>query len=277
MDFRGSAGTPVRTRAIFWAPRRYVRTRACSLPWRLPVHIRSLHDQSSEGVLSNILGTRTCFRYWGGRCLHSKHGLRGTVVPSAVWSGYRHRDNGQQSRRCHLPCLPGEGDPAYGLPWCHTLYSTPHGYSPSLVLLHDQGTIATRKVESECPVVRPIAFQEQRVCPVHAGKLAGHVSGRKATHVLCVHGEYCSTDAKLLMWGIWAPFDFISSFALNEGFKPDLALYLISIIKVCLIDGPPASFQAKASKTDFLCAPQRYLDPRSNRPLISEIELDTSM
>ncbi len=33
------------------------------------------------------------------------------------------------------------------------------------------------------------------------------------------------------MWGLWAPFDFISSMALNAGFSPTLSLYLISIIK----------------------------------------------
>lgn len=36
----------------------------------------------------------------------------------------------------------------------------------------------------------------------------------------------------LVMWGLWAPFDFISSMAESIGFSPTLALYLISIIKL---------------------------------------------
>ena len=32
-------------------------------------------------------------------------------------------------------------------------------------------------------------------------------------------------------WGLWAPFDYISSMAINSGFSPTLALYLISLIK----------------------------------------------
>lgn len=35
----------------------------------------------------------------------------------------------------------------------------------------------------------------------------------------------------LVIWGLWAPFDFISSMALNIGFSPTGALYLISLIK----------------------------------------------
>ena len=37
--------------------------------------------------------------------------------------------------------------------------------------------------------------------------------------------------AFLVMWGLWAPFDFISTFALSKGFTPALSIYLISIIK----------------------------------------------
>lgn len=37
--------------------------------------------------------------------------------------------------------------------------------------------------------------------------------------------------AFLVMWGLWAPFDFISTFALSAGFTPALSIYLISIIK----------------------------------------------
>ena len=37
--------------------------------------------------------------------------------------------------------------------------------------------------------------------------------------------------AFLVMWGLWAPFDYISTFALSAGFTPALSIYLISIIK----------------------------------------------
>lgn len=37
--------------------------------------------------------------------------------------------------------------------------------------------------------------------------------------------------AFLVMWGLWAPFDFVSTFALSQGFTPALSIYLISIIK----------------------------------------------
>ena len=37
--------------------------------------------------------------------------------------------------------------------------------------------------------------------------------------------------AFMVMWGLWAPFDFISTFALSSGFSPALSIYLISIIK----------------------------------------------
>ena len=37
--------------------------------------------------------------------------------------------------------------------------------------------------------------------------------------------------AFMVMWGLWAPFDFISTFALSAGFSPALSIYLISIIK----------------------------------------------
>lgn len=40
---------------------------------------------------------------------------------------------------------------------------------------------------------------------------------------------YPSTDSD--RWGLWAPFDYISSMAENAGFSSTLALYLISIIK----------------------------------------------
>jgi hypothetical protein len=34
-----------------------------------------------------------------------------------------------------------------------------------------------------------------------------------------------------IMWGLWAPFDYLPSMAVEAGFSPTLALYLISIIK----------------------------------------------
>ena len=37
--------------------------------------------------------------------------------------------------------------------------------------------------------------------------------------------------AFLVMWGLWAPFDYISTFALSAGFTPALSIDLISIIK----------------------------------------------
>ena len=37
--------------------------------------------------------------------------------------------------------------------------------------------------------------------------------------------------AFMVMWGLWAPFDFISTFASSAGFSPALSIYLISIIK----------------------------------------------
>lgn len=36
-------------------------------------------------------------------------------------------------------------------------------------------------------------------------------------------------------WGLWAPFDFISSMAENANFSPTLALELISIIKYVVL------------------------------------------
>ena len=37
--------------------------------------------------------------------------------------------------------------------------------------------------------------------------------------------------AFLVMWGLWAPFDYISTFALSADFTPALSIYLIAIIK----------------------------------------------
>lgn len=41
----------------------------------------------------------------------------------------------------------------------------------------------------------------------------------------------------LTMWGLWAPFDYLSSMAINAGFSPSLALYLISIMNASSIAG----------------------------------------
>ncbi|KAL5363732.1 MFS general substrate transporter [Aspergillus floccosus] len=41
----------------------------------------------------------------------------------------------------------------------------------------------------------------------------------------------------LTMWGLWAPFDYLSSMAINAGFSPSLALYLISILNASSIAG----------------------------------------
>ncbi|EED24291.1 MFS transporter, putative [Talaromyces stipitatus ATCC 10500] len=41
----------------------------------------------------------------------------------------------------------------------------------------------------------------------------------------------------LVMWGLWGPFDFISSMAEAQGFSPTLALYLISIVNSTSIPG----------------------------------------
>lgn len=35
----------------------------------------------------------------------------------------------------------------------------------------------------------------------------------------------------LVMWGLWAPFDFLPSMARSIGFSPDMAIYLISCVK----------------------------------------------
>ncbi|MCJ1384951.1 hypothetical protein MMC17_008069 [Xylographa soralifera] len=44
--------------------------------------------------------------------------------------------------------------------------------------------------------------------------------------------------AFLVMWGLWAPFDYISSYALSTGgFTPSLAIYLISIINATSVPG----------------------------------------
>ncbi|CAJ2511204.1 Uu.00g068290.m01.CDS01 [Anthostomella pinea] len=40
-----------------------------------------------------------------------------------------------------------------------------------------------------------------------------------------------------VMFGLWAPFDFISSMAANAGFSPNLAFYLISIINATSVPG----------------------------------------
>ncbi|KAK4140138.1 major facilitator superfamily domain-containing protein [Dichotomopilus funicola] len=40
-----------------------------------------------------------------------------------------------------------------------------------------------------------------------------------------------------VMWGLWAPFDFISSMALSRDFSPELSFYLISIINAASIPG----------------------------------------
>ncbi|KAF9882669.1 hypothetical protein FE257_005663 [Aspergillus nanangensis] len=39
------------------------------------------------------------------------------------------------------------------------------------------------------------------------------------------------------MWGLWAPFNYVSSMAINAGFSPTLALYLISILNSTSIPG----------------------------------------
>lgn len=38
----------------------------------------------------------------------------------------------------------------------------------------------------------------------------------------------------MIRWALWAPFDYISSFALTQNFSNELALALISIIKYVL-------------------------------------------
>lgn len=35
----------------------------------------------------------------------------------------------------------------------------------------------------------------------------------------------------LIMWGLWAPFDFLPAMAQATGFSTDMAIYLISIVK----------------------------------------------
>ncbi|KAI8633678.1 major facilitator superfamily domain-containing protein [Xylariaceae sp. FL1651] len=40
-----------------------------------------------------------------------------------------------------------------------------------------------------------------------------------------------------VMWGLWAPFDFVASMALSTGISPNLAFYLISIINATSIPG----------------------------------------
>ncbi len=40
-----------------------------------------------------------------------------------------------------------------------------------------------------------------------------------------------TVGAFLVMWGLWAPFDYISTFAASAGFSPALSIYLIAIIK----------------------------------------------
>ncbi|TPX12637.1 uncharacterized protein E0L32_000814 [Thyridium curvatum] len=46
-----------------------------------------------------------------------------------------------------------------------------------------------------------------------------------------------SAGTFLTMWGLWGPFDFVSSMALEQGFSPDLALGLVSIINATSIPG----------------------------------------
>ncbi|TEY84036.1 hypothetical protein BOTCAL_0022g00100 [Botryotinia calthae] len=41
----------------------------------------------------------------------------------------------------------------------------------------------------------------------------------------------------LVMWGLWAPFDYLSSMALNHGFSNSLSIYLISMINAGSIPG----------------------------------------
>ncbi|KAH8882002.1 MFS general substrate transporter [Thozetella sp. PMI_491] len=41
----------------------------------------------------------------------------------------------------------------------------------------------------------------------------------------------------LLMWGLWAPFDFLPSHGLQSGLSPSLSLYLISIINATSVPG----------------------------------------
>ncbi|KAI1501365.1 major facilitator superfamily domain-containing protein [Biscogniauxia marginata] len=40
-----------------------------------------------------------------------------------------------------------------------------------------------------------------------------------------------------VMWGLWGPLNFISSMALNAGFPPTLAIYLISIVNAGMVPG----------------------------------------
>ncbi|KAJ5624015.1 major facilitator superfamily domain-containing protein [Penicillium lagena] len=41
----------------------------------------------------------------------------------------------------------------------------------------------------------------------------------------------------LVMWGLWAPFDFLPSMAQSTGFSPDMAMYLISCVNAASIPG----------------------------------------
>lgn len=52
--------------------------------------------------------------------------------------------------------------------------------------------------------------------------------------VQSAHGCKRLTAVAASRWGLWAPFDFLSSMAIDvAGFSPSLGLYLISVIKYC--------------------------------------------
>ncbi|KAJ5584960.1 uncharacterized protein N7459_004760 [Penicillium hispanicum] len=46
-----------------------------------------------------------------------------------------------------------------------------------------------------------------------------------------------ATGVYLTMWGMWAPFNYISTMAVQGGFSPTLALYLISMINATAVPG----------------------------------------
>ncbi|KAB8233366.1 major facilitator superfamily domain-containing protein [Aspergillus alliaceus] len=48
---------------------------------------------------------------------------------------------------------------------------------------------------------------------------------------------FYTVGAFLAMWGLWAPFDYISGMAINAGLSPSLALYLISLINATSVPG----------------------------------------
>lgn len=90
-----------------------------------------------------------------------------------------------------------------------------------------------KKMGWQSKMVRHVTAKGKAVRFLYSGGISRNVSA-------CLAGGLSDTDDR--RWGLWAPFDYISSMAINSGFSSTLTLYLISIIKYFpLLPIPPDS------------------------------------